>query len=38
MDEMNCQECEYYNTDLEECLAFVCDGLNCDYTLPCEKL
>lgn len=31
-----CEKCEYYNGDTEECGAFVCDGIDCP-TLPCEE-
>ena len=33
---MSCEECEYWNADLEECGAFECNGLECP-TLPCEE-
>ena len=33
---MNCEECEYWNNDLEECGAFECYGLECP-PLPCEE-
>lgn len=33
---MDCENCEYYNTETEECGAFECNGLECP-TLPCEE-
>lgn len=32
---MNCEQCEYYNTDEGNCGAFECNGTECP-DLPCE--
>ena len=36
MDELDCENCEYWNKELEECGAFECNGNDCPE-LPCEK-
>lgn len=33
---MDCNKCEYYNNELEECGAFECNGIDCPE-LPCEQ-
>ena len=33
---MECETCEYWNEELEECGAFECYGLDCPE-LPCER-
>ena len=33
---MRCDECEYWDEELEECRAFECNGLECP-ALPCEE-
>ena len=38
MDEgKECIGCEWYDQEDDRCLAFECDGLNCDKPLPCEE-
>lgn len=33
---MDCENCEYYNAETDECGAWECNGLECP-TLPCEE-
>lgn len=34
---LECETCEYYNSDDGYCTALTCDTLDCDEPLPCEK-
>ena len=34
---LECETCEFYDKEDGVCTAFVCDGLDCDTPLPCEK-
>ena len=38
-DELDCKdrECEWYDSHDNRCTAWECDGLECDFPLPCEQ-
>ena len=35
-DEINCENCKYYDKEGDYCTWITCDGLDCDEQLPCE--
>jgi hypothetical protein len=36
MQQIECQQCKYYDTENINCTALDCNILNCDEPLPCE--
>ena len=34
---IQCESCEYYDSDENYCTYFICNPFDCDESLPCEQ-